>query len=458
MSTATRDRNETPRVLVADDQPDIIEAIRFLLRAEGIDTVPARSPAEVVSQVRTQPIDVALLDLNYARDTTSGREGLDLLDELRALDRSLPIVVMTAWATIDTAVQAMQRGARDYIEKPWDNERLLTAIRTQLHVAKALRARSEIASGDAEFDACAQSAAMRPVMDLARRVAASDATVLISGEHGTGKEVLARKVHAASQRKGKPFVALNAGGFSEHLVESELFGHVRGAFTDARADRAGAFESANGGTLFLDEIGNMPLAQQAKLLRVLQVAEFYRVGSSKVTNVDVRVLAATNADLAKEVSAGRFRADLLYRLNTVELKLPPLRARAEDILALAALFLAKWSARCGRALTFSPDAKERLLAHRWPGNVRELEHVVERAAVLVQGDVVDAALLGLEGEGAPAGSTPLPESITLEEAERYLIDRALERASGNVNEAARELGLSRSALYRRLQRFAPRRP
>jgi DNA-binding NtrC family response regulator len=447
--------SETRRILVADDQPDVVAAIRLLLKGEGIQTVAASSPAEVLERVKQEQVHAALLDLNYTRDTTSGREGLDLLEELRAFDRTLPIVVMTAWATIDTAVQAMQRGARDYIEKPWDNERLLTTLRTQLEVARALRQRAQLVEDEPEFDTVgADSAAMRPIVALARRVASSDAAVLISGEHGTGKEVLARKLHAASRRAEKAFVAINAGGYSEHLVESELFGHVRGAFTDARADRTGAFETANGGTLFLDEIGNMPLQQQAKLLRVLQTGELYRVGSSRVTKVDVRVIAATNADLGKEVAAGKFRADLLYRLNTVELRIPALRARREDIPALAARFLSRWSKSMDRSLLFSEDAKERLVDYPWPGNVRELEHVIERAAVLAQGDVIDAALLALDG--APPQSS-LPDAITLEEAERYLIDRALERASGNVNDAARELGLSRSALYRRLQRFAPRR-
>jgi DNA-binding NtrC family response regulator len=445
----------TPCVLVADDQPDVIEAIRLLLKPEGIQTVPASSPEEVLHRVKHQKLDAALLDLNYARDTTSGREGLDLLEELRALDRTLPVVVMTAWATIDTAVLAMQRGARDYIEKPWNNDRLLTTLRTQLDVARALRERVAIAESEPGFDSVgADSATMRPIMALARRVASSDAAILISGEHGTGKEVLARKIHAASLRAARPFLAINAGGYSEHLIESELFGHVRGAFTDARADRTGAFEAASGGTLFLDEIGNMPLQQQAKLLRVLQTGEFYRVGSSKVTRVDVRVLAATNAELGKEVAAGKFRADLLYRLNTVELRIPALRARREDILALADHFLTRWSGRLGRSLAFSNAAKARLLGYAWPGNVRELEHVVERSALLAPEDVIDASQLLLD-EAEPG--VPLPEAITLEQAERYLIDRALERASGNVNDAARELGLSRSALYRRLQRFFPRR-
>jgi DNA-binding NtrC family response regulator len=446
---------EAPSVLVADDQPDVVEAIRLLLKSEGIQTVPAYSPRDVVERVKERKVHAALLDLNYARDTTSGREGLELLEELRAVDRTLPIVVMTAWATIDTAVQAMQRGAHDYIEKPWDNQRLLTTLRTQLEVARALRERAELGNAASGFGVMGgASPAMRAIIDVAQRVAASDATVLISGEHGTGKEVMARKIHAVSRRSSKAFVAINAGGISEHLVESELFGHVRGAFTDARADRTGAFEAADGGTLFLDEIGNMPLVQQAKLLRVLQTGELSRVGSSKVTKVDVRVLAATNVHLAKEAAAGRFRADLLYRLNTVELKIPALRSRSEDILTLADQFLLKWAQRTQRPLAFTPEARQRLLDYPWPGNVRELEHVVERAAVLAQDDVIDVSLLGLDAS-EPVAS--LPDAITLEQAERYLIDRALERASGNVNDAARELGLSRSALYRRLQHYAPRR-
>jgi DNA-binding NtrC family response regulator len=316
-----------------------------------------------------------------------------------------------------------------------------------------LRERADIAKSEPGFDAVgADSPAMRPIMALARRLAASDATILISGEHGTGKEVLARKIHAASRRAEKPFVAINAGGYSEHLVESELFGHVRGAFTDARADRAGAFEAADGGTLFLDEIGNMPLQQQAKLLRVLQTGELYRVGSSKVTKVAVRLLAATNADLGKEVAAGRFRADLLYRLNTVELRLPALRARPEDIRPLADLFLTKWSNRMDRVLALSPDAHERLLAYAWPGNVRELEHVIERAAVLAQRDVIDAPLFGLDGGAPPA---LLPEAMTLEQAERYLIDRALERAS--VSAGARSTGAFNASPRGDLENTAPAR-
>ena len=291
---------------------------------------------------------------------------------------------------------------------------------------------------------------MQPVLRLMERVAPSDAHVLITGEHGTGKEVVARWLHAASRRAGRPFVAVNAGGVSEGVFESELFGHVKGAFTDAKTDRAGCFELAEGGTLFLDEIANMPVNQQAKLLRVLQTGEYHPVGSSRVRRADVRFLAATNVDVGKEVAAGRFREDLLYRLNTVELHLPPLRERREDIPPLAAHFVRRQQARHGEsARSFSADAMAALLEHSWPGNVRELEHVVERALLLAQGDLVEPEDLALRGTRGQGDATF--EQMTLEEVERHLIQRALNRSAGQVSEAAKTLGLSRSALYRRLQ-------
>jgi DNA-binding NtrC family response regulator len=282
-------------------------------------------------------------------------------------------------------------------------------------------------------------------------VAPSDANILITGEHGTGKEVVARWLHAASARAGRPFVAVNAGGVSEGIFESELFGHVKGAFTDARNDRAGCFELADGGTLFLDELANMPLGQQAKLLRVLQTGEYHPVGSSRVRRADVRLLAATNVDVGKQVAAGHFREDLLYRVNTVEIHLPPLRERREDISQLANHFAGRLAARYGRAVPgFSPAAMHLLLEHAWPGNVRELEHVVERALLLAQGQLVEPEDLALRARGERDGGSAHLERMTLEEVERHLIQRALARASGQVSDAARALGLSRSALYRRL--------
>ena len=443
--------SRAPRLLVADDQPDVLEAVGMLARTNGFEVRTASSPAAVIAVCEAEELDVCLLDLNYARDTTSGREGLDLLARLRELDATLPVVVMTAWGTIEGAVEAVRRGARDYVQKPWDNARLLATLSAQLELRRALRTANRLDAEAArtrrdELPAIvAKSRAMQQVMALVERVAPSSASVLITGEHGTGKEVLARTLHAASARRDRAFVAVNAGGLSDGVLESELFGHVKGAFTDARTDRIGCFELADGGTLFLDEIANMPLAQQARLLRVLQTGELHPVGSSRPRQVDVRVLAATNADVAREAAAGRLREDLLYRLNTVELHLPALRDRRDDLADLASTFLAR--ARAGAPRRLSAGAMEALLAHRWPGNVRELEHVIERASLLATGDEIAAEDLQLRprGDGAPQR-----EDMTLEQVERYLLERALAAHGGNVSEAARVLGLSRSALYRRL--------
>ncbi len=446
----------TRRILIADDQPDVLEALRILLKGDGFETATASSPAEVTKAVEKGDFDLALIDLNYTRDTTSGKEGLDLLSMLRELDGTLPVVVMTAWGSVEGAVEAMRRGARDYIEKPWDNERVLTTIKTHVELGRALRqsqlleGENQRLKGDGVPDLIAESPAMQPVLDVIDRVGPSSANVLIVGEHGTGKEVVARWLHAVSDREKKPLVAVNAGGFSEGVFESELFGHVKGAFTDAKADRVGCFELADGGTLFLDEIANVPLQQQAKLLRVLESREIQRVGSSKVRRVDVRVISATNANLGEAVASGEFREDLLYRLNTVEIHLPPLRERPEDIALLAEHFLAKQSARYDRRIEgFSPAAKAALQAHPWPGNVRELQHAVERSVLMARGSRIEAADMGLRRRD---DGSVLMDELTLDEAERLMIEKALERNQGNVSKAAEALGLSRSALYRRLQR------
>jgi len=369
---------------------------------------------------------------------------------------------MTAWGSVESAVEAMRRGARDYVQKPWDNTRLIATLRTQIELASALRRtrRLEDESSRARQkelpELVAESASMKPIMRLLEKVGPSDASVLITGEHGTGKEVIARWIHAASPRSGKPFVAVNAGGLAEGVFESELFGHVRGAFTDAKTDRIGCFELADGGTLFLDEIANMPLSQQSKLLRVLQSGELTPVGSSRVRRVDVRVLAATNVSVATEVGDGRFREDLYYRLNTVEINLPPLRERREDIARLAAFFLARRSQKYNRpGRTFTMDAIQSLLEHSWPGNVRELEHVVERACVMAAGDEIGVEDLMLRPRAEAHGASRV-EEMTLEEAERWLIERALARSGGSATDAARALGLSRSAFYRRLAHFGIR--
>ncbi|MDQ2643199.1 MAG: sigma-54 dependent transcriptional regulator [Myxococcota bacterium] len=448
-------KREAPRILVADDQNDVRDALRLLLKGNGYSVVQASSPAGVEATLASEDIDLALLDMNYARDTTSGKEGLDLVSRVRALSPDLPIVVMTAWGTVAGAVEAVKRGASDYVEKPWDNQRLLSQIEVQLKLRSSVKQAERLqAQAVREHERglpllLSSSRAMAQVRQLMERVAGSDASVLITGEHGTGKDVVARWIHAASPRAGHAFVPVNAGALADGVFESELFGHVKGAFTDAKSDRVGCFELADGGTLFLDEIGTMPQGQQAKLLRVLQSGEFQPVGSSRTRRAEVRVLSATNADIAQEVQRGAFREDLLYRLNTVEIHLPPLRDRREDVAALAEHFLAAKAGRYKKAIRgFSDDAAAVLLAHSWPGNVRELEHVVERAVVLAEGSVIEARDLNLSR--LSSGSAEL-ERMTLVDAEAHLIRKALARTAGNVVEAAEQLGLSRSALYRRLQ-------
>jgi len=451
------DVQSRPHVLVADDQSDVLEALRLLLKTHGYDTDAASSPVAVLSALERRDYDALLLDMNYTRDTTSGKEGLDLLQQLNGLEPDLPIIVMTAWGSVEGAVEAMRRGARDYVEKPWDNSRLMTILGTQVELGRALRrarrleSENRILRRDNLPRLIAESPKMKPILQLMERVGPSDANVLITGEHGTGKELVAQWLHASSPRTQKPFIPVNLGGLSEGLFESELFGHVKGSFTDAKVDRVGRFELADGGTIFLDEIGNVPLALQSKLLRVLQTGDVERVGSSKARHVDVRVVSATNARLNEEVSASRFREDLLFRINTIELHLPPLRERREDIPPLAMHFLRRHAARYRKHLAgFDPGAMQLLLEHAWPGNIRELDHAIERAVLLAQGEQIRAADFALRGTTATA---PRLEDLTLEEVERLLIQKALSRYDGNVSRAAQALGLSRSALYRRIAAY-----
>jgi len=446
----------SPRILIADDQPDVLEALRLLIKSEGYQIDTASSPSGILKALEARDYDVVLMDLNYARDTTSGQEGLDLLTRIHSADESLPVVVMTAWGTVNIAVDAMRRGARDFIQKPWDNERLLTILRTQTELGRALRrsnrleAQNRVLQAEGGPPLIAQAPSMQPVLQIIERVGPSDANVLITGENGSGKGLIAQALHAVSARAARPMVTINAGGVSEGVFESELFGHVKGAFTDAKQDRVGRFELADGSTLFLDEIANVPLSQQQKLLRVLETGEFERLGSSKTRKVDVRLISATNADLKAEVSSGRFRQDVLFRLNTIEIHLPPLRDRREDLPQLARHFLQMHVQRYRKSLTgFDPAAMQALVDHQWPGNVRELDHVVERAVLMAQGNVIRVADLGLRRDGDASGRL---EEMSLEEVEAFLIKKAMARY-GNVSHAARALGLSRSALYRRLERY-----
>src|SRR5256884_2096119 len=442
------------RILIADDQNDVLEALRILLKGEGHQTDAVTSLAGIFNALEKKDYSLLMMDLNYTRDTTSGQEGLEVIPKIQAIDNTLPIVVMTAWATIDLAVEAMKRGARDFVPKPWDNERLLTIVRTQIELATALRrgrkleAENQLLRGSMP-NLIAESPAMQPVIEMISRVAPSDANVLITGENGTGKGLVAQALHALSPRASRTMITVNMGGLSETLFESELFGHVKGAFTDAKTDRAGRFELADESTLFMDEIANIPLAQQAKLLRVIESGDFERVGSSKTLHANVRIIPATNANLENEIAAGRFRRDLLFRLNTIQIELPPLRDRREDIMPLANSFLRQHAERYRKPISgFDETARERLLQHSFPGNVRELDHIVERAVLMTQDRQIRTSDLGLT---TSAAETRNLEDMSLEEVEAFLIKKALARNAGNARKAAEALGLSRRRFYPRLQ-------
>ena len=440
-----------PTILVADDNRAVLQALTMLFSEDGWRVATAESPTALLSRCASDPADVVVLDMNFQRDTTSGQEGIDLIRQLHQSWPELPVVLMTAWATVERAVEAMQLGARDYVRKPWDNERLLAACRTQLALR---RARSPESNDAAVGDELGRSPAMRAVMRMVRAIAPTEASVLITGEPGTGKELVARLLHEASKRSGGPFVKVNMGALPDSLVERELFGHVRGAFTDAGADRPGRFAAAAAGTILLDEIATMAPLQQVKLLRVLQEREYEPLGSTRPVKADVRVIAATNADLKAEIAAGRFRADLYHRLNVVEVMLPPLRERGDDVLLLADRFLALAGARHGRSLHgFTDAARRALMQHAWPGNARELEHAVERAVILAHGDFIDAADLRIAGTGDAGSSGGVARAETLDEIERATVERALREHGWSVTRAAQTLGLTRQALYRRMEKF-----
>jgi len=469
-------------VLVVDDQQAVRTALVVLLDLHGIPCLEASSPEQALDIVRREDVGVVIQDMNFSKDTTSGTEGAELFRAVRSLDPDLPVILITAWTSLENAVALVKEGAADYVAKPWDDQKLVLSVQNLLRLRAArfdaLRlerrdslAREELAR---RFDLCGlvyASRAMHEVVSLAVHVAPSDVAVLIGGPNGSGKEKLAEIVQANSRRKDKPFVRVNAGGLPDQLLEAELFGAEPGAYTGATKLRVGRFESAHGGTLFLDELGNLSLPGQMKLLRVLQTGEFQRLGSSTTRRADVRLISATNADLKAEIAAGRFREDLYFRLNVIELAVPPLVSRPEDIVLLAESFLARYSA--GRPLSFSPEAVSALEQHEWPGNVRELDNRVQRATLVCDAGPILPSHLGLSersqpesgpvsasappssgsGRDADAPARPAPGSNPLEDAERAVVESALARASGVVSRAAAELGLSRQALYRRMDRL-----
>jgi DNA-binding NtrC family response regulator len=449
----------TDCILVVDDLSDVREALRLLLKSEGLDAHFSSSPAEALEVVGKRAFSAALVDMNYSGDTTSGKEGLALVSALMRVDPGLPLVVMTAWGSIELAVAAMRGGAQDFIEKPWDNTRLISVLRNQLRLGSMQRRQERLEAEnrllrDAPAMLVAESPVMRALLTMLERVAPTSSSVLILGENGTGKGLLARRLHERSARQAQSFVHVNMGALSEAVLESELFGHVRGAFTDAKADRIGRIELADGGTLFLDEIANLPLSQQPKLLRVLEQGEFERVGSSRTQRADLRVVSATNADVHEAARQGRFRTDLLFRLNAVELRVPALRERTEDIIPLAQLFLERGAERFGRgSVSLSPGAQRALKAYQWPGNVRELAHAIERAVLLSAHGCVEAEELALGSASIGTRGAAGSETRTLAAAEQAMIRETLARHQGNILKAAEELGVSRAALYRRLQKF-----
>jgi DNA-binding NtrC family response regulator len=453
-------------ILVVDDNQGVLDSLRLLFKQEGWRVVTLAEPARVVTTVAREGADLVLLDMNFTRDTTSGAEGIEVLRQLQKSDPDLPVVLMTAWGTLDRAVEAMKLGARDYVTKPWQNERLISTCETHIELYAARRANRRLSEENrvlrADLDRShdfarivGESPPMVEVLRLVADVAPTEATVLITGAPGTGKELVAHAIHANSARRAKPFVKVHIGALPEGLFERELFGHVKGAFTDAREDRPGRFDVADGGTLFLDEIGTIGPAQQIKLLRVLQEGEFEPLGSTRTRRVDVRVVTATNSDLKAEIAAGRFREDLYYRLNVMEIHMPALRERREDILLLAEVFLKGFAAKNRKGVRgFGDDARQALLDYEWPGNVRELENVVERAVILARGDTITARELPLRAaEPMQAVQVGALGDCTLEELERAMVERALKEHKGNVSRAAQALGLSRAALYRRMEKF-----
>ncbi|MBV9489791.1 MAG: sigma-54-dependent Fis family transcriptional regulator [Verrucomicrobia bacterium] len=453
-------RESKPRVLIADDQSDILSALAFICTAEGYETVVADSPQAVLALVRAGEFDLLLMDMNFDVRETTGEGGLELLRQVTQLDPLLSVVVMTAYGSIPLAVEALRLGAKDFLQKPWENERLLSILRTQLQLRRALHGRARLeaenrllrqsqATRQAGF--VAHSAAMQRVERIIRQVAPSDANLLITGDNGTGKGVVARRIHELSERSQGSFISVNMGGLPDSLFESEMFGHVKGAFTDARSERVGRFELADNGTIFLDEIANLTGSQQAKILRVLETGEFEKIGSSKTLRVNARILSATNADLRAEIAAGRFREDLLFRLNTVEIHLPALRERVEDIPALADHFISELSQRYRKEVAeLSPDALAWLKRCPWPGNVRELRHALERAVLLTSDGRLKPEDFGLQTPSA--SQTAALDDMDLDAMEGHLIRKALQRCGGNALQAAKALGLSRSAFYRRLQK------
>lgn len=445
-------------LLVVDDNRNILSAVQLLMNNYFARVVTLPSPNRLPAALREENPDVVLLDMNFTAGINTGNEGLYWLHETLRLSPGVSVVLFTAYGDIDLAVSAMKEGAIDFVVKPWENERLIASLQNAYNLSRSRRELKQIKevrrelAGDEGAMFWGASAAMERIRRMVERVAATDAHVLITGENGTGKEMLAREIHRLSSRSGELMVSVDMGAVSETLFESELFGHVKGAFTDARTDRAGKFEVAHRGTLFLDEIGNLPLHLQQKLLAALQSRRIVRVGSNTPVEVDIRLITATNRDLFRSVAEGSFREDLLYRINTIHIDLPPLRARREDIVPLAERFLRRYAAKYDKPLSgFDERARHELEAYPWAGNIRELQHTVEKAVIMSDGRTVTSESLLLRP--APQPSAAAPAFTSLEEMERVMIREAMTRCEGNLSAVAQQLGITRQTLYNKIKRY-----
>ncbi|RYV01917.1 sigma-54-dependent Fis family transcriptional regulator [Shewanella sp. OPT22] len=449
-------------IIVADDDMQILAALKLLLNAEGYEVTAVTSPQALLQHIKITSFSVALIDLNYQRDTTSGQEGLELLNAIKDIDECLPVVVMTGFSNIDIAVNAMKSGAADFVQKPWENDRLLNILQAQIRlfdseqksrklIEQNTLLKKEVSPEPA--DLIAISSSMKHVLSQIEKLALSDMNILFTGENGTGKSVFAEYLHLCSSRTNQPFISVNMGAISETVFESEMFGHVKGAFTDAKSNRIGRLELAEQGTLFLDEIGNIPLSQQAKLLRVLEARQYEKLGSSKTFIMNARVISATNANLSELIEEGRFRQDLLYRLNTVEVRIPALRERTEDIIPLAEHFLIQHANKYGiEQQGFEAEAIYALKQYSWPGNIRELNHMIERAIFLRKDIKIDVEDLGLHTHPTVQDLGFEVNHETLEHIEKYIIQRRLAHFDNKAKETMESLGLSRSAYYRRIEK------
>ncbi len=455
-------KKKTGKVLIVDDDEDILQAARLLLKQHVTHVHTEKTPEALPSLLKNETYDVIFLDMNFAKGATSGKEGFLWLDKIHEIDPNIVVVLITAFGDVDMAVRAIKEGATDFILKPWQNERLIATLTTAMNLRKSrteatqLRSKQKQLSADLDqpfHNFIGESSALETVFDAIKKVAKTDANVLILGENGTGKELVARELHRQSSRADDVFISVDMGALSETLFESELFGHVKGAFTDAREDRAGRFEIASGGTLFLDEIGNLPLTLQAKLLTVLENRKVIRLGSNKPIDIDVRLICATNMNIHEMVVHNKFRQDLLYRINTVEIRIPPLRERIGDIPPLVDHFLKLYCKKYHKPLRrLSSATLKRLEKYHWPGNVRELQHAIERAVIMSDSQVLQPTDFFFPSQ-EQKGDSLIFNEYNLEEIEKLVIHRAISKHGGNITHAADELGLSRASLYRRLEKY-----